>query len=65
MAIMYGPAIHEAIGKCDLYSMRSLAQEAQAHLDEHGDVAAALEALRAEIAKAEQGGAQRQGSGYS
>jgi hypothetical protein len=60
MAIMYGPAIAEAIGKGDLDGMRSLVQEAEAYLNEHGDVAAALEMLRAEIAKVEQ-----QGGGYS
>lgn len=54
--ILYGHAIHDAIASGDLDEMRSVAQQAEEHLKETGNVAAALEALRAEIAKAERGG---------
>ena len=50
---LYGPAMREAAAKGDLEEMRSLAQQAEEHLREHGDVPAAVEVLKAEIAKAE------------
>ncbi len=59
--LIYGPAIHEACATGDLDEMRKVAQQAEEHLAEAGDVSAALEALRAEIAKAERGS----GGGYS
>jgi hypothetical protein len=54
MVVLYGTAIHQAIAKGDLQQMKSLAVQAQQHLNEHGNVSAALEALKIEIAKAEQ-----------
>jgi ATP/maltotriose-dependent transcriptional regulator MalT len=45
--------MREAAAKGDLEEMRSLAQQAEEHLREHGDVPAAVEVLKAEIAKAE------------
>jgi hypothetical protein len=56
VTILYGPAIHEAIGKGDLEEMRALAQQAEEHIKEFGNVPAALESVRAEIAKVEQRG---------
>lgn len=53
--IPYGPAMHAAIASGDLEEMRAVAREAEEHLKETGDVSVALEALRAEIAKAERG----------
>ena len=52
----YGPPIQEAIAKGDLARMKQLATEAEAHLQEVGDVPAALEYLRIEIAKLEHKG---------
>jgi hypothetical protein len=49
----YGPAIHQAIAGGDLASMKAVAASAEAHLAEHGNVCAALEALKIEIAKLE------------
>lgn len=49
----YGPPIHEAIAKGDLARMKQLASEAEQHLQEAGDVSAALEYLKIEIAKLE------------
>jgi len=51
--VMYGTAIHEAIGKGDLEEMRSLHRQAEEHVQEYGNVPAALEVLKAEIAKVE------------
>ena len=50
---LYGPARRGAIVNGDLEEMRSLVQQAEEHLREHGSVPAALEVLKAEIAKAE------------
>lgn len=50
---LYGVTIHHCIAEGDLGKMKSLCAEAEQHLAEHGDVRAALEVLKAEIAKAE------------
>jgi hypothetical protein len=47
----YGVAIHRAIASGDIHQMRQVAKEAEQFVHEHGDVSAALETLRAEIAK--------------
>ena len=49
----YGVAIHQAIAGGDLQQMRHVADAATRYLDEHGNVAAALAALKAEIEKLE------------
>ncbi|HMC36957.1 MAG TPA: DUF1843 domain-containing protein, partial [Actinomycetota bacterium] len=49
----YGVAIREAVTKGDLEEMRRVADAAEEHLKETGDIAAALELLKTEIAKAE------------
>ena len=55
----YGVAIQQAIAASDLAQMKRVAREAEEHLKETGNVAAALEVLKIEIAKLEarQGGA--------
>jgi hypothetical protein len=53
MLVAYGPAIQQAVASGDLKQMKILAVQAQKHLDEHGNVSAALEALKIEIAKLE------------
>jgi hypothetical protein len=50
---LYGVPIHEAIASGDLGRMKQLAQEAEQYLHQAGDVPAALQALKIEIAKAE------------
>jgi hypothetical protein len=52
----YGPPIQEAIAKGDLAKMKQLATEAEQHLEKAGDVSAALEYLKIEIAKHEHRG---------
>ncbi len=52
MAVLYGPPIQEAIVTGDVSRMKQLAAEAEAHLQQVGDVRAALEYLKIEIAKA-------------
>jgi uncharacterized protein involved in exopolysaccharide biosynthesis len=49
----YGVAVRTAIASGDLEQMRSTQKEVEDYLREYGDVPAALEALKAEIAKAE------------
>jgi len=49
--VLYGVAIHEAIASGDVGRMQEIAKEAEAHLEEVGDVSAALTALKAEINK--------------
>ncbi len=49
----YGPAIHQAIAKGDLAQMKQVAAQAEEHLNQAGDVSAALVALKVEIAKLE------------
>lgn len=50
---LYGVAIHEAVCSGDLAKMRAVAQQAEEHLRQAGNVSAALEALKLEIAKME------------
>lgn len=57
-ALLYGPMILEAAASGDLATMKRVAKEAEEHLQKHGYVVAALEALRLEIAKAESKAAQ-------
>jgi len=52
---LYAVPIHHCIAGGDLAKMKELAAEAEKHLAEHGDVSAALEVLKVEIAKAEAG----------
>ena len=47
----YGVAIQNAVASGDLAKMKQAAAEAEAYLHQHGDVSAALEALKIEIAK--------------
>jgi hypothetical protein len=49
----YGPPIQQAIASGDLARMREVAASAQAYLAQSGNVSAALEALKIEIAKLE------------
>lgn len=51
--VLYATAIHEAVGRGDLEELRSLDRQAREHLEEWGNVPAAVEVLRAEIAKVE------------
>lgn len=53
VTVLYGPAMGEACASGDLERMRELARQAEEHIQQHGNVAAALEVLRAEIAKLE------------
>jgi hypothetical protein len=48
---LYAVTIHHCIAKGDLGEMKKLVAEAETHLKDHGDVSAALEALKVEIAK--------------
>jgi hypothetical protein len=50
---LYGVPIHHCIAQGDLQAMKSMLKEAEAYLKEYGDVAAAVESLRVEIAKRE------------
>jgi hypothetical protein len=49
----YGPAIHAAVAKGDLAEMKKVAAEAEQWLQQAGHVPAALELLKAAIAKHE------------
>lgn len=51
--LLYGPAIHKAAASGDLAEMKKVAAEAEEHLKSYGDVSAALELLKYEIAKKE------------
>jgi hypothetical protein len=51
--VPYGPPIHAAVAKGDLAEMKQLAAQTESYLAQSGDVSAALELLRAEIAKLE------------
>jgi Domain of unknown function (DUF1843) len=50
---LYGVSIHRCIAQGDLPTMKNLLAEAEAYLKEYGDVRAAVESLRVEIAKRE------------
>ena len=50
---LYAVPVQQAVQSGDLDEMKAVAKEAEAHLDEHGDVAGALQELKAEIAKKE------------
>lgn len=52
----YGVAIHEAAASGDLQRMKAMVMQAEEWLRETGDVSAALEALKLEIAKLERRG---------
>ncbi len=47
----YGVAIQEAIASGDLARMKEVARQAEAHVKEAGNVSAAYEALKIEIAR--------------
>ena len=49
--VPYGPPIQEAIAKGDLAHMKQVAAAVEQHLQQVGDVRAALEYLKIEIAK--------------
>jgi Domain of unknown function (DUF1843) len=49
----YGESIQQAVVSGDLGRMKQVAREAEEHIREYGNVAAALEVLRFEIAKLE------------
>ena len=51
--VLYGVPLHQAAASGDLERMRGEAARAEDWLREHGDVSAALEALKLEIAKLE------------
>jgi hypothetical protein len=53
MLVAYAPAIHQAIASGDLAQMKAMVTHAENSLKETGDVAAALEVLKNEIAKLE------------
>jgi hypothetical protein len=50
---LYAVTIHKCAAGGNLAEMKQVAAEAEAHLKSHGDVSAALEALKVEIAKHE------------
>ena len=56
MQALYGVPIQRAIAEGDLEKMRDLAKQAEEHLQEYGNVSAALEALKVELHRAEQSG---------
>ena len=56
MMLLYAVAIHEAAASGDLERMRAIVRQGEEWLRETGDVSAALEALKLEIAKLERRG---------
>jgi hypothetical protein len=52
---LYGVGIHKAAASGDLATMKKTAAEAEQYLTQHGNISAALEALKIEIAKLEIG----------
>ncbi len=50
----YGVAIQQAIASGDLAQMKAVAKQAEQHIKEYGNVPVALEALKIEIARAQQ-----------
>lgn len=55
ITVLYGVAIREAAVSGDLEQMKSLEKRAEQQLAEQGDLRAALELLKLEIAKLEKG----------
>lgn len=53
MRALYGVPIHEAAASGDLERMKQMLEEAEQYLEQHGDVSAALEHLKIEIARFE------------
>ena len=53
ITVLYGVGIQEAAASGDLERMKSVARQSEEYLRESGDVPAALEALKIEIAKLE------------
>lgn len=53
---LYGVTIQEAAASGDLEKMKQVARQAEEQIQEYGNVPAALEALKIEIAKAERKG---------
>jgi len=53
ITVLYGVAMRQAAASGDLSEMKRLAEQAEAQLAEQGDLRAALEVLRLEIAKLE------------
>jgi hypothetical protein len=53
---LYAATIHNSVASGNLAEMKKVAAEAEAHLKSHGDVSAALEVLKGEIAKHEKKG---------
>ena len=51
--ILYGVVIHRCAAGGNLAEMKKVAAQAEEYLKSHGDVSAALEALKIEIAKLE------------
>lgn len=49
----YGKAIHSAVASGDVEKMREAHQQADQYLQDYGNISAALESLKLEIAKAE------------
>ena len=52
---LYATSIHEVAASNNLKQMKAIAHQAEEFLVEHGNVAAALEVLKHEIAKIESG----------
>jgi hypothetical protein len=50
---LYGVTIHHCIAGGDLAKMKELLREAERYLAQYGDVSAAVEVLKIEIARAE------------
>ena len=53
---LYAVTLHNTAATGDLAEMKKVAGEAEQHLHDHGDVSAALEILKSEIAKLERKG---------
>lgn len=49
--ILYGVSIYEAVASGDVQKMKAVAKQAEEHLQEWGNIPAALEALKLEISK--------------
>ncbi|MEY2441050.1 MAG: hypothetical protein QOJ46_476 [bacterium] len=52
---LYAVPVQQATQSGDLDEMKAVAEEAERHVEQHGDVGAALQELKAEIAKMEAG----------